>query len=74
MRICSFLPSGTEILFALGLADTACYSLAAVRNDRVFGLDASSYFSRPGPRIVEGIAAMAEVFAGVTSAVVGKAV
>ncbi len=52
----------------------AWYSLAAVRNHRVFAMDASSYFSRPGPRIVEGIAAMAEVFAGVTSAVMGKAV
>lgn len=52
----------------------AWYSLAAVRNHRIFAMDASSYFSRPGPRIVEGIAAMAEVFAGVTSAVMGKAV
>jgi len=51
----------------------AWYSLAAVRNQRVFAMDASSYFSRPGPRIVEGIAAMARVFAGVTAAV-GKAV
>jgi iron complex transport system substrate-binding protein len=49
----------------------AWYSLAAVRNHRVFAMDASSYFSRPGPRIVEGIAVMAEVFARATSAVMG---
>jgi len=52
----------------------AWYSLPAVRNQRVFAMDASSYFSRPGPRIVEGIAAMTEVFARVTSAVEGKAI
>ncbi|HEV2493370.1 MAG TPA: cobalamin-binding protein [Terriglobia bacterium] len=52
----------------------AWYSLAAVRNHRVFAMDASSYFSRPGPRIVEGMAVMAEVFAGATSAVMGKTV
>jgi iron complex transport system substrate-binding protein len=52
----------------------AWYSLSAVRNRRVFAMDASSHFSRPGPRIVEGIEAMAEVFARATPAVEGKAV
>ena len=31
----------------------AWHSLPAVRNQRAFAMDASSYFSRPGPRIVE---------------------
>jgi len=52
----------------------AWYSLPAVRSQRVFAMDASGHFSRPGPRIVEGIAAMAEVFARVTPAVEGKVV
>lgn len=52
----------------------AWYSRFAVRRQRVFAMDASSYFSRPGPRIVEGIAAMAEVFARVTPAVEGREV
>jgi iron complex transport system substrate-binding protein len=47
-------------------------SMPAVRNGRVFAVDASAYFSRPGPRLVEGIAVMADVFAGVTSAIAGK--
>jgi len=38
------------------------YSLRAVRNHNVFAMDASSHFSRPGPRIAEGILAMADLF------------
>jgi iron complex transport system substrate-binding protein len=38
------------------------YALRAVRNGNVSAMDASSYFSRPGPRIAEGILAMADVF------------
>jgi iron complex transport system substrate-binding protein len=34
-------------------------TLPAVRNGRVFAVDASSYFSRPGPRLVEGVAILA---------------
>lgn len=36
--------------------------LRAVRRGEVFALDAASYFSRPGPRVVEGIALLAELF------------
>ncbi len=38
------------------------HSLRAVRNRNVFAMDASSHFSRPGPRIAEGILAMADLF------------
>ncbi|MFQ5930918.1 MAG: cobalamin-binding protein [Nitrospiraceae bacterium] len=34
-------------------------SLPAVRNGKVFAVDAASYFSRPGPRLVEGVAMLA---------------
>jgi hypothetical protein len=52
---------------------SAWYPLTAV--DRNGHLPwASSHFSWPGPRIVEGIAAMAEVFARVTPAVESKVV
>jgi iron complex transport system substrate-binding protein len=37
-------------------------SLRAVRNRNVFAMDASSHFSRPGPRIVDGIVEMNELF------------
>jgi iron complex transport system substrate-binding protein len=36
-------------------------NIPAVRNGRVYALEASSYFSRPGPRLVTGIAALAKI-------------
>lgn len=38
------------------------HELRAVRHGEVFALDARSYFSRPGPRVIEGIAMLAELF------------
>jgi iron complex transport system substrate-binding protein len=38
------------------------HSLPAVRNGHVFAMDASSHFSRPGPRVIEGILELAELF------------
>ncbi len=37
-------------------------AMPAVRNGRVYGLEANSYFSRPGPRLVTGIEALAKLF------------
>jgi len=36
--------------------------IQAVRLGRVFALDASAYFSRPGPRVIDGIEILAEIF------------
>ena len=36
--------------------------LAAVREGEVYALNGSAYFSRPGPRVVDGIALLAELF------------
>jgi iron complex transport system substrate-binding protein len=36
-------------------------TLTAVRNGTVYGVDATSYFSRPGPRAVDGLEIMAEI-------------
>jgi len=36
--------------------------ISAVRRDQVFALDGSAYFSRPGPRIIDGIELLAEIF------------
>jgi iron complex transport system substrate-binding protein len=36
--------------------------LAAVRDGRVFLVDGSAYFSRPGPRVIDGIELLAELF------------
>jgi iron complex transport system substrate-binding protein len=35
--------------------------LPAVRNDRVYAVDANSYFARPGPRVVEGTELLAHL-------------
>lgn len=45
------------------------FELPAVRNGRVYAVDANSYFARPGPRVVEGAELLArlihpEIFAG----------
>jgi iron complex transport system substrate-binding protein len=48
------------------------YSLRAVRNGNVFALDASSHFSRPGPRLAEGVAVMATLFREMKHAKPGK--
>jgi iron complex transport system substrate-binding protein len=36
--------------------------LPAVRDDHVFAVDANSYFSRPSPRLAEGVALLAQLF------------
>jgi iron complex transport system substrate-binding protein len=36
--------------------------LPAVRNRRVYAMDANSYFARPGPRVVEGAELLAHLF------------
>jgi len=38
------------------------HDIPAVRNGRVYALEANSYFSRPGPRLVTGIEALAKLF------------
>lgn len=38
-------------------------SLRPVRNGLVFAMDSSSHFSRPGPRLAQGVIAMAELLA-----------
>ncbi|HSK63775.1 MAG TPA: DUF5522 domain-containing protein [Pyrinomonadaceae bacterium] len=50
-------------------AARAFFDLPAVRNERVYAVDANSYFARPGPRVVEGAELLArlihrDVFAG----------
>jgi iron complex transport system substrate-binding protein len=41
---------------------TAWRELQAVRRNQVFALDAAAYFSSPGPRVIDGIELLAELF------------
>jgi iron complex transport system substrate-binding protein len=36
--------------------------IEAVRRGQVFAVDGSAYFSRPGPRIIDGMELLAEIF------------
>jgi iron complex transport system substrate-binding protein len=38
------------------------HAIPAVRSGRVYALEANSYFSRPGPRLVTGLEALAKLF------------
>jgi len=38
------------------------HAIPAVRNNRVYALEANSYFSRPGPRLITGVEALAKLF------------
>jgi iron complex transport system substrate-binding protein len=40
---------------------TEWHDLAAVRNSCVFAVDGSAYFSRPGPRLVDGVEILASI-------------
>jgi iron complex transport system substrate-binding protein len=42
-------------------AKSGWLDLPAVRQGRVYGVDASSYFARPGPRVVEGTQLLAHI-------------
>ena len=41
---------------------SAFFNLPAVRSQRVYAVDANSYFARPGPRVVEGSELLAHLF------------
>lgn len=60
------MPCGFHLEQAVTLAEKLTafphwQDLPAVRNGRVFVVDASSYFARPGPRIIEGIELLAHL-------------
>jgi len=61
-----FMPCGFDaartVEEARALADRPGWSdLPAVRKGRVWAVDANSYFSRPGPRLVEGVEILARI-------------
>jgi iron complex transport system substrate-binding protein len=47
--------------FRMGLLPPVSDLFPAVRDRRVFALDANSYFSRPGPRLADGVALLAHI-------------
>ncbi len=66
-EILVLMPCGFHLDKAAALAEklTALphwHEIPAVRNGRVYVVDASSYFARPGPRVVEGVELLAHLF------------
>ena len=65
-EILIFMPCGYDLESALdqssGLRELAGYAqVPAVRNGRVYAVDASAYFARPGPRTTDGTELMAHL-------------
>jgi iron complex transport system substrate-binding protein len=59
-------PCGFDTEKAIGQAERLLQQpgwsdLPAVRNGRVFAVDANAYFARPGPRVVEGVELLAHL-------------
>jgi iron complex transport system substrate-binding protein len=55
------MPCGYDALRALEEAHAYADELARIGAERVVAVDAAAYFSRPGPRIVEGLELMAHI-------------
>lgn len=50
-----------QIWGVFGYKKSPFFDLPAVRNGRVYAVDANSYFARPGPRVVEGAELLARL-------------
>jgi iron complex transport system substrate-binding protein len=50
-----------QIWNVFGMRQSAFFNLPAVRDRRVYAVDANSYFARPGPRVVEGAEILAHL-------------
>ena len=55
------MPCGYDAERALEEAETYADELAELGAKRVVAVDASAYFSRPGPRLVDGLELMAHI-------------
>ena len=59
---CGFDEAGAHAQVARIASSPEWMALRAVREGRVFPVDANGCFSRPGPRLVDGIERLAEIF------------
>ncbi len=59
---CGYNAARTAAELSAAQFPAAWNDLPAVRERRVFAVDANSYFSRPGPRLAEGVRILARIF------------
>jgi iron complex transport system substrate-binding protein len=50
-----------QIWSTFGYSNSPFFDLPAVRNGKVYAVDANSFFARPGPRVVEGAELLARI-------------
>jgi iron complex transport system substrate-binding protein len=55
------MPCGMDAAGALAQAREHADELAALRANRIVGVDAAAYFSRPGPRLIDGLELLAHI-------------
>lgn len=65
-EILILMPCGNHLEQVMDLAPKLCSfprwnEVPAVRNGKVYAVDASSYFARPGPRVIQGIELLAHL-------------
>lgn len=65
------MPCGFSVIRAVSEVTTFCRRNHAgshlLRSAKTYAVDAASYFSRPGPRLVDGVELLADIFAGAVS-------
>ena len=59
---CGYNLQRTVLEFRFELLPHGIEALPALQEHRVFAVDANSYFSRPGPRLADGVALLAHMF------------
>lgn len=59
-----FMPCGFDLEGAVAQAPALLHHAAAAKLGRVIAVDANAYFSRPGPRVVEGVELLEGLFHG----------
>jgi iron complex transport system substrate-binding protein len=59
---CGYGTARVAAEFSFGQLPRGADALPAVKERRVFAVDANSYFSRPGPRLADGVALLAHMF------------
>ena len=59
---CGYGAARAEAEFKFEKLPESWSNLPAIRDRRIFAVDANSFFSRPGPRLAEGVALLAHIF------------
>jgi iron complex transport system substrate-binding protein len=62
VMLCGYNAKRNAAEFQYAKIPSSWQNLPAIRNRRIFAVDANSHFSRPGPRLADGVELLAHVF------------